>query len=201
MNRRHIFLSGIATIAVTAAGILPAKADWIEDAVKDIRAKYNQIEGWKKRSETIKFESDQEPLFGTLTKYYSGETVVKIEFSYTAGDHGGADESYYYDNGQLMFIYTADSYWSFTGNVQPDGQSETKDTLIEQRLYFAKNQLIRHLRKSVESTNPEKLKSLVSKAENQPYQDPDTANRLFLRGLKLPFVSSGKEIEALMTSE
>lgn len=199
MNRRHLLF--LTAFSISVPVVQNVRADWVEDAVKDIRAKYNQIEGWKKRAQKIEFESDAEPFFGTLTRYYSGENIVKIDFSYTAGDHGGADESYYYHNGQLIFIYTADTYWSFTGNTLPSGESETKDTLIEQRLYFSNNQLIRHLRKEVNSTNPEALKGLVAKAENQPHQDPETANRLFLRGVKLPFVSSGREIEALVFSE
>ncbi|MAS93174.1 MAG: hypothetical protein CMO55_08255 [Verrucomicrobiales bacterium] len=199
MNRRHFLF--LAAIALVLSGPLNTQADGVEEAIKDIRAKYNQIEGWKKRAQKIEFEADGEPFFGTLTRYYSGESIVKIDFSYTAGDHGGSDESYYYDNGQLFFIYAADSYWSFTGNTLPTGESETKDTLIEQRLYFSNNQLIRHLRKEVSSTNPEALKSLVTKADNQPYQDSETANRLFLRGIKLPFISTTEEIEALVFSE
>ncbi|MEM6278999.1 MAG: hypothetical protein AAF733_05940 [Verrucomicrobiota bacterium] len=173
-------------------------ADPVEDAVSAIRAKYNQIEGAKLDEQVIEFAPEDDPSYGKVTKYYQNGQLVKANYVFGAGDHGGADETYYYENGQLFFIYVAQSSWRFTGRTLASGESETIDQLVEHRLYFLNGTLIRHLRKEVESTDYDALGSLIAKAPNQPHQDPATASASKMRGFQIPGVGSWQDIATML---
>ncbi|MEM1443171.1 MAG: hypothetical protein AAGF67_12570 [Verrucomicrobiota bacterium] len=175
-----------------------ALADPVEDAVSDIRAKYNQIEGGKLDKQVIEFAPEDDPSYGKVTKYFQNGQLVKANYVFGAGDHGGADETYYYHNGQLFFIYVAQSSWRFTGNTLSNGESETIDSMVEHRLYFQNGNLIRHLRKEVESTNYDALGSLIAKAKNQPHQDPSMASAAKMRGFQIPGVGSWQDIATML---
>lgn len=62
------------------------RADPVEDQVKDIRARYNAIEGAKLTGTKVEFESQDEPLSGTCTSYSQGGAVVKVHIAWGAGD-------------------------------------------------------------------------------------------------------------------
>jgi hypothetical protein len=74
------------------------RADATEDAVSAIRAKYNEIESARLTAREVNFESQDDPVSGTCTKYYLGQELVKVKLSYVMGDHGGSDEYFYYSN-------------------------------------------------------------------------------------------------------
>tara|TARA_R110000850_G_scaffold142269_1_gene264318 strand:- start:4454 stop:5110 length:657 start_codon:yes stop_codon:yes gene_type:complete len=176
----------------------PLKADWIEDAVKDIRSKYNQIEGSDSKSSKIEWESDQEPAYGTLTKYFQNGNLAKIHFNFGEGDHGGSDEYYYYWNGTLIFVFVNQSYWRFSGGTLPNGESETIDVSAEQRLYFSNGSLIRHLRKEAQSTNASALSRILGETSNENFNDPEFANAAMRRGTLAPGVSDVRGVENMV---
>jgi len=91
------------SLMVFAGSLQITRADEVDDAVKGIRAAYNAIEAAKLREETVEFESDDDPVSGSCTRYFKGDELVKIRINYSQGDHGGADESYYYTDGELFF--------------------------------------------------------------------------------------------------
>ncbi len=194
MKKNAAFLIFALVALVPYAGF----ADAIEDAVSDIRAKYNQIEGASLDTQVIEFEPDDDPSYGKVTKYFQNGQLVKAHYIFGQGDHGGADETYYYHNGQLFFIYIAQSSWRFSGKTSANGESETIDTLIEHRLYFSNGNLIRHLRKEVESTNYDALGSMIAKAPNKPHEEPSLSSSAKMRGFQMPAVSSAQDIATML---
>src|SRR5687767_947708 len=70
-----------------------------------IRARYAKVsEGKPTKTESIKFKAEEMIMEGTITRrsYEGGLSAIKL--SYSAGDHGGSDQSYYYDAKGLFFI-------------------------------------------------------------------------------------------------
>lgn len=47
------------------------------------------------RSCASAFESQNDPISGTCTKYYLGQELAKVKVSYVMGDHGGSDEYFF----------------------------------------------------------------------------------------------------------
>lgn len=189
------------TLAFTLFTLLVApglRADPVEDQVKNIRARYNAIEGAKLPGTKVEFESQDEPLSGSCTTYAQGGAVVKVHISWGAGDHGASDEYYYYDTNGLFFVYATDGSWGFTGNTLPNGESETVDTTIEHRVYLAGGEIIRHLKKEARSTNAGALPGLIAKAPNLPANDPERAGELLRRGQGAAWVRSPADLGALL---
>lgn len=193
IKTRFLTLSALLTLFVGSA-----HADWVEEAVTDIRAKYNQIEGAKLETQVIEFQPDDDPAYGKITKYFQNGQLVKANYVFGEGDHGGGDETYYYYNGQLFFIYIDQRSWRFTGKTMANGESETIDTMTEHRLYFANGNLIRHLRKQVESTDYEAIGSMIAKVANQAHQDPAMASAAKMRGFQVPGVGNWQDIATML---
>ncbi len=194
MKTAFRFLSVFVSVGVCMA--LPT-----EEIIKQIRADYNRIESASLESESFRFAPSDDPMEGTLTRYYLNDELVKIHFSYVAGDHGGADESYYYDQGELFFIYISDSSWSFTGKTNANGESETIDTFQEHRIYVAGNHSIRYLLKAARSKKPEEGPSALAKAENEEQSDPAFTSVAINRALKATNVMTPPEIEGLLQED
>ena len=196
MRNQSILFTAVTAIVFTAF-TTAVRADWVEDAVKDIRAKYNQIEGWKKQSATIKFEADDGPESATMKRHvYNGQTV-QIDLEYSLGDHGGATVSYYYHGGQLFFAFRSMGSWSFTGKQLPNGESETVDSATEDRIYFKDNQVIRMLRKDADSKDGSALGKILAKTENYPVDDPGLAAEIQQRAYQLLQVQNSAGLKSL----
>jgi len=174
-----------------------AQAGPVEDAVSQIRVRYHEIESAALRSEVLTFEATDGPESGTLTRYYRGPELVKAALSYSLGDHGGADESFYYLQGQLCFVFAASSSWRFTGRTLANGEEETIDESVEQRIYFHEGKVIRDLRKVVPVPSGQNPAPLLKAADNQPFTDPDTEARVWRWGMGLPGLGSAQQALAL----
>ena len=200
LSSSSIMIADFLRRFLTAAVLLPTVvfADPVEEAISDIRAKYNRIEGWQMAPQRITFESQVDPASGELKKYYYDGQLAKANLIFAEGDHGGGDETYYYHGGELFFAYVVQSYWKFTGRTLANGESETVDVMSEHRLYFSGGNLIRHLRKEVQSTNPEALRGLLANAPNQPYSDPGFASDVQRRGIRCSSVSSPAGLEQVV---
>jgi hypothetical protein len=165
-----------------------------EAIIKDIRARYNQIEGAKLRSQEIEFTSDSDPVSGTFTRYYQGDALVKIKLSYSMGDHGGSEEFFYYDQGELFFVFATDTAWGFSGETLPNGESGTVDTAIEHRVYFRQGAVVRHLSREVKSKDPTAISALLQKAPNIPGTDKERIGSLSSIGQGAYHATSGAAI-------
>ena len=173
--------TALVAITVSFIGGSLSFADPLEDAIKDIREKYKKIEEAKLLSETMKWHPEDDIVSGTLTHYHSDGDLVKAHFSFGDGGHGEGDEYYYYWNGECFFVFADHGYWKFTGRAKPDGQGETVDILFQQRLYFKEGQLIRHLYKEGETTDPELRDQIMAATENSDRSDPEFAAQILLR--------------------
>ena len=185
-----------ALIAATILLLTPnAQADWVEDAVKQIRADYNATESASLTKKHIKL--DDGPEVAELTKYYKDDSLVKMVFT-SGGDHGTATDQYYFKNGRLYFIYQSQGYWSFN----PKGpEGTTIDTGREQRIYLKGGKIVRHLVKEVSSRDPNAINKLLAKAPNKPTNDPEAAMGLSNAGYRLLNVNSSKQLEDYLYQE
>ncbi|MAB77087.1 MAG: hypothetical protein CMO47_11610 [Verrucomicrobiales bacterium] len=179
--RFYLARTALVAIAVSFIGSSFSFADPLEDAIKDIREKYKKIEGAKLPSETMRWQPQDDIVSGNLTHYYSDGDLVKAHFRFGDGGHGEGDEYYYYWNDECFFVFADHGYWTFTGRAKPDGQGETVDFIFQDRLYFQKGQLIRHLHKEGESTDPKLRGEIMAATENSDRNDPEYAADILLR--------------------
>lgn len=182
-------LSTTLALALSFGLLLNSRADWVEDAVKQIRADYNATESASLTKRTIKLDGG--PEVAELTKYYRGDALVKMVFT-SGGDHGAATDQYYFKNGQLYFIYQSAGGWSFDPS---GGEGATIDTGREQRIYFKDNKVIRHLVKEVKSRDGNMINKLLAKAANTPTNDPEGATALGNAGYRLLNVTNQQQLE------
>lgn len=203
MKPTYRFLFAPVSAALIAMSIVlvpsPAMADAVEEAVREIRSLYNTIEGKRLRSAKIEFETQDEPIFGTLTRYYDGVDLVKAHLSYGVGDHGATDAYFYYRGGELFFVFASDGTWMFTGATLPNGESETIDAVTEHRLYLSGGRLVRHLTKEAKSKNPDQLKGLIAKAANVSGTDSERAQVLVDYGQRAYGVTDKASLGGLLS--
>lgn len=201
MTARTFPLTPLLVLTALSLLVPQVRADPVEDAVSEIRKRYNRIESWSLSPKRISFESQDEQASGELVRYYHDGALAKANLSFGVGDHGASDETYYYHDGELFFVYAVQGYWRFTGRTLSNGESETVDVMIEHRLYFSDGRLVRHLRKEAQSTDAAALKGLISKEKNQPHQDPAYAAEVRRRGMKCAGVSSAAGLEKAVLGE
>jgi len=190
------------TLLALAALILSplAHADEAADlaAIRTLYAKVDQAKPTK--TETIKFQMESGPIDGTLTRRSYEGGLSAVQLSYSAGDHGGTDENYYFSGGKLFFILVKDSSWRFAPG-STDDKPKTIDTLTESRYYVNKGTIVQVLRRSVTSEADKKLEDLIAKAENKKVTD-DEMGRLYLkRAAVLLTLKTKEDVEKMFASE
>jgi len=191
------FRSISIAVAVSCLTAVPAWADETEDRVKEIRAWYAEIEAASKKGEEIKFEAQDEPLSGTLTHFRKDGKLIKSVLSYTDGDHGGADERFYFHDGRLVFIHVTNSSWRFTGETLPNGQSETMDEVTEFRIYLHDGKVIRNLTKTAIVKSGQDMAKALKDAENKPTQEKEHEQAVLERAGKVGALKDGASVMKL----
>jgi len=183
--------------------VLPAmSAEESAAIIKDIRGRYAEIEKAKLRTETVKFDSETERISGICTLSFLQDKLVKVKLSYDAGDHGGSDEYFYYQDGKLIFAFATDSSWQFGGKPRPDGGVGTIDTVAEHRVYFAKGKVVQHLAKQVSSSDGKEIPALLERTPNEVSEDTERAQSLKKNGDRAYQVRTSAELgKLLMESE
>ena len=172
-----LLASALVATSFTQAG--PA------ERVTEIRGWYDAIQKAKPTAERkIEFESDSEPLSGdcTIRDYDGGWQAITL--SYTAGDHGGADEHFYFKDGTLFFVYVVSSSWQFAEG-STDDKPKTKDTRTEDRYYYDGATSIRRLTRSATAEDAEKLPAAVAKLEQKQADPGEEAKELQARAARL----------------
>lgn len=87
--------------------------------------------------QVFSYECPDEPQGGELIQYFEGDEIRKIEHSYYAGDHGGGQDLFYFDDSQLFFSLEEQSYWQFSGGVNEQGEPNgTVDHFEVYRYYY-----------------------------------------------------------------
>jgi len=106
-------------------------------AIQHIKEVYATINKEKLTQKSLKWETDTTceapPMSGTLTYFYRGNEIVKM-LNAGGEDHGSWKEEYYFDNGQLVFVYQNNTYG---GAANPD------EFNYQSRYYFAGGQPVR----------------------------------------------------------
>lgn len=175
------------SLTVTACWLtaIPAWADETEDRIKEIRSQYTAIEAAATKGEEIKFEAENDPLSGTLTRFMKDGKLVKAVLSYAAGDHGGADERFYFQDGKVVFIHVTDSFWRFGGKPQANGEPGTIDEGTEFRIYLHEGKVIRNLTRKATVGSGEDLNKALAKAENKPSDDKERETEILAIASKI----------------
>lgn len=195
-----------STLLLAVAGILllppPALAD-IEQAkqlaeIRALHAKITQAEPSK--TETIDFEIPDDPMSGTITRrsYEGGLSAIKL--SYTAGDHGGSDQNFYFVGKDLFFILVQDNSWQFAVGSN-DEKPKTDDTLTETRYYVREGKFIHALRRSATTSGAGKLSALIEKAENAAFKPEEEGDNLLKRAAFLQTVTTKEEAVKYFSEE
>ena len=100
--------------------------------IKAIRARFNAINAGSKRYKTRRRTVLWEEQSATCTGYYHNQVLIKILIS-TDTDDGRATEEYFFDNGQLIFVYEVSTARTKTG----------RKNIYEERFYFVGERLVR----------------------------------------------------------
>lgn len=177
-----------------------ARADEAVDlaTIRELYAKIGQAKAVK--TESIKFQMESGPIDGTLTRRSYDGGLVALQVSYTAGDHGGTEENYYFAEGKLFFILTKDSSWQFAPG-STDEKPKTTDTLSESRYYVSKDAILQVLRRSVSGEGGKKLDELLAKEENKKVTDDELGKLLLKRAPALLKAKTKEEVEGVFAAE
>lgn len=172
-----LLATALVTTSLTQAG--PA------ERMTEIRGWYDTLQKAKPTAERkIEFESESDPLSGdcTIRDYDGGWQAITL--SYAAGDHGGADEHFYFKNGTLFFAYVVSSSWQFAEG-STDDKPQTKDTRTEDRYYYDGATCVRRLTRNATAEDAEKLPATVAKLEQKQADPGEEAKELQTRAAGL----------------
>jgi len=191
------------TPILVAIALMSGTMAWADDAgdLAAIRALYAKIDQGKPvKIETVSFADESDPLEGTLVRrsYEGGLSAIKL--SYVAGDHGGTDQSYYFKDGELFFIYTQDTTWHFAPG-STDEKPKTVDTLIESRYYVRDGKVIQALQRSATTNEDKKLEELIAKVENKKLSGDPRGAKLIKRAAGVAKIKTGEEALKFFASE
>ena len=184
--------------------LIPFRAHGDEAAdLAAIRALYAKVsEGRPTKTETIKFEVEESVMEGSITRraYEGGLSAIKL--SYSAGDHGGSEQSYYYDGKSLFFILVQDSSWHFVEGGTAE-KPKTADTLTETRYYVKGGAIIEVLEKSatVITGDGKKLEDLIAKAENNKVEGESRGSFLLKRATALVDMKTKEQAQKFFAAE
>jgi hypothetical protein len=195
---KALIAAGLAFAALMSSP--PALADDAGDLAA-IRALYAKIDQGKPgKTETIAFALESDPMEGSITRRTYGGGLSAIQLSYTAGDHGGADERYYFDGDKLFFIFTGDSSWQFAEG-STDEKPKTQDTLTESRYYIREGKVIQVLQRSATTTEGKKPEDLIAKMENKKLADDKHGAGLMRRAAALVKIKTKEQAVKFFSSE
>jgi len=164
--------------------------------VLKIRELFNEINMGDHRIYAIPFENPDLPMEAKVVFHQNADSgnVEYITVDGSMGDHSGISESFYFLNGQLIFVFQQDSHWSF----HPQDPSQTIDTVTEKRYYFEKGALFQATVKKYEGGGPEKLQEASQKAEKQPLEvEGPEAMQLVSRASLLLLARSPEEVSKI----
>jgi len=167
-------------------------------AIGEIRQMYSEIvDGEATSVEKIEFACEGDAIQGVMTiRRFDGD-LMAVNLNYSAGDHGGNDQNFYFARGALFFVFETQQYWTFTGKESPSGESETVDRATQNRFYFDGGQCIRKLTRQVEATNPDDIIPLLGKAANTEVEPGGEAKEMLQRASALLRVESAADLERI----
>src|SRR5215212_3052873 len=94
---------------LAAASSFGAADSSVEEKVKSIRAKYNEIEKGLKGCRQVKRDlPDESAEGGELTAYFKGSALQKLSAKFF-GETGNAFEEFFFADNQLIFVFRGDT--------------------------------------------------------------------------------------------
>ena len=100
----------------------------------------------------------------------------------------------------MFFAFLEQGSWRFDGQ-DSNGESSTRDTLVEQRLYLEDGKCFRLLRRVVSGPDPEKLEALMKKTPQKREEPDDETAEVFGRGLALLGTKTDAEVLKVFDAE
>ncbi len=183
-------------VIALAAAVSLASAD-VEDRVSQIRKWYAAIdEGQPVSMKTYELEVADDLFTGKATVRHYADGLASVTVDYTAGDHGGGTDHYYFRNGDLFFVYEVTDSWQFA----PGGTTEdpkTIDTRTERRFYYDAGSCVRQLERTVTGPEGDKLAVRLSEMEQQEVEPDGSATMHGDRAKALLNAESAGEITAI----
>lgn len=177
---------------------LVANGEPVDERVSTIRGWYSEIQAAEADGgHLIKFESGKDAFMGTAQVREFNGALASVHVSYSDGDHGGADEYYYFKHGELFFVFEVISSWKFDPDKGTPDQPATLDTRVENRFYYDHRRCVRQLTRSATASDAAKLVKLTATTDNQIVKPGDHAAELQKRGDRLLKASSAADILAI----
>lgn len=186
---KRIFFYGVISFLIGMGGIQA------EDSIKQIRKWYGEIQNDKNlKKQTFKDgEGDGGGEF-ELTRYTTAKGELRKIHRYGGGDHGVGNETYYFRGGKLFFVYITSQYWRFTGEKDPNGESEVIDIASQLRLYFKDGKCIKALEKRIAIKGADELRQLLDKQPNKPKEIDDELHSYENRAKQLAAIKSKEDL-------
>ncbi|EJL68264.1 hypothetical protein [Chryseobacterium populi] len=130
----------------------PTKASSVKEnkilTVEDIKKEYGILNGElsKGKLDSLSFKYECDERSGEVTFYSDKEGLKIIKHFYAEYSHFSSVENYFIKNETPFFILKEDTSWSFDDGT-PE-KPETKDDIIEQRIYLQNGKAIKCLEKN-----------------------------------------------------
>ncbi|GAA4275331.1 hypothetical protein [Aquimarina mytili] len=144
-----------------------------EDALKDIRQKYNTITELHEQDslEEISLISncnDNEQINASISFYYHSKELVYIAYSFSEG-HSNYNTHYYVWNNHLIFHFSEYASWTWDYECTPADQGFTNEiwTYEEKRIYFDDRTAIKCLVKRYEDKSIDHPNNLSDTTKNE----------------------------------
>jgi len=163
--------------------------------VAEIRTWYNTIqEGRASGEKKIEFQAEKASLGGEVIIRDYADGLKAITISYRAGDHGSADEHFYYRKGILFFVFLEQSHWRLTDELDAEGVPVIQDTRVEQRIFLADGFFFRILRRKATGKRTENVEKLIAEVGQKKVEAGDGTAEYIQRGRGLLAAKTDAEV-------
>jgi len=170
-----------------------------EDSIKQIRKWYVQVENDKGLTKQTFKDGEEGEGEIKITRYTSAKGELKKIHRYAGGEHGVGNETYYFREGKLFFVYIASEHWRFTGEKGADGQDEVIDIASQLRLYFNGGKCIKALEKRIAIKGADELRQLLEKEPNKPKEIDARLHSYVNRAKQLAAIKSQKDLNTYLS--
>jgi hypothetical protein len=136
--------------------------------IEDIKKEYQSINDKlnKKGLDSVSFDYNcNDERSGTVTFFSDQKGLRMIKHFYAEYSHFSSVENYFIKNNTLFFIFKEDTSWNFDGGT-PE-KPETKDDIIEHRIYLQNNTPIKCFEKKYSIRSKESIHPDVDKMANK----------------------------------
>ena len=179
----------LLTFGLLSTSIIQAQ----NDPIAQIKMQYAAIEGTKNLKK-VSFSAEVPGGELDIAQFLQADGTLKKLVLNLSSEHYSATETYYYNNGQVFFVFETQYSWRFSAKSTPE-KPVTLDSAFQYRYYVHNGQVIKLLEKTAQPEQGDKLNALLSKAANKAQKVEKIHHRKLIKAQVLPLVSSSKELE------